>query len=145
MYTIKTYKGFSLIELLIAVAIITMTISITSVIYSNYVHNVQKVNARSTLYSELLEVSDSIRKYISLEQLKKGNFDNNSVKCYWEVIDTVTSKGFSADIETGKKITGGEKLNLHTAKVICSHDSKEISPFSLKVLEIISSQSDSLQ
>ncbi|KPV96729.1 hypothetical protein AN214_01189 [Pseudoalteromonas sp. P1-9] len=130
----RCLNGFSLIELLIAVTIITMTIALTNVVYANYVQNDQRFNNRSELYADLLEITDEVRALIQQDSEKKGLINVNNTECEWLVVDSKSKQGLNFDLETGSVSGGGITYYLDQVEVSCSNLTYQLKPFSVQVL-----------
>lgn len=130
----RSINGFSLIELLIAVTIITMTIALTNVVYANYVQNDQRFNNRNELYADLLEVSDQIRILIQEDSIKKGLVKVNNTNCDWLVVDSKSKQGLNFDLETGSVSGGGITYYLDQVEISCSNLAYQLKPFPMQVL-----------
>ena len=92
MYNQIRKRGFSLIELLISVTLITTIIALTNVIYSNYVASDLRFSERSQLYTDLPEVTDVIRHKISRLNEVRGSETVNSTQCDWSQTDSQKNK-----------------------------------------------------
>lgn len=132
----KQLAGFSLIELLIAVSIITMTIALTNVIYANFVQNDQRFSARSEMYADLLELTDEVRELVKNSDDDKGKLTLNDTECEWLVISTDEKQGMSFDLETGRASSGGINYLLITTELTCDNRDYELKPFEIMVLKI---------
>lgn len=132
----KQLTGFSLIELLIAVSIITMTIALTNVIYANFVQNDQRFSTRSEMYSDLLELTDEVRELVKNSDDDKGKLTLNDTECEWLVIRTDEKQGMSFDLETGRASSGGINYLLITTELTCDNRDYELKPFEIMVLKI---------
>ncbi|MFY8352762.1 type IV pilin protein [Pseudoalteromonas sp. SSM20] len=132
----KQLTGFSLIELLIAVSIITMTIALTNVIYANFVQNDQRFSARSEMYADLLELTDEVREVVKNSEDEKGKGTLNSTECDWQIVRSDKKKGFNFDLETGKTTSGGVNYFLQAIELSCKNNNFEIKPFEISVLKI---------
>lgn len=132
----KQLAGFSLIELLIAVSIITMTIALTNVIYANFVQNDKRFSARSEMYADLLELTDEVRELVKNSDDDKGKLTLNDTECEWLVIRTDEKQGMSFDLETGRASSGGINYLLITTELTCDNRDYEFKPFEIMVLKI---------
>lgn len=132
----KQLTGFSLIELLIAVSIITMTIALTNVIYANFVQNDQRFSSRSEMYADLLELTDEVRELVKNSDDDKGKLTLNDTECEWLVIRTDEKQGMSFDLETGRASSGGINYLLITTELTCDNRDYELKPFEIMVLKI---------
>ena len=132
----KQLTGFSLIELLIAVSIITMTIALTNVIYANFVQNDQRFSSRSEMYADLLELTDEVRELVKNSDDDKGKLTLNDTECEWLVIRTDEKQGMSFDLETGRASSGGINYLLITTELTCDNRDYELKPFEITVLKI---------
>ncbi|TMO83630.1 type IV pilin protein [Pseudoalteromonas spongiae] len=132
----RQLAGFSLIELLIAVSIITMTIALTNVIYANFVQNDQRFSARSEMYADLLELTDEVRELVKNSDDDKGKLILNDTECEWLVIRTDEKQGMSFDLETGRASSGGINYLLITTELTCDNRDYELKPFEIMVLKI---------
>jgi prepilin-type N-terminal cleavage/methylation domain-containing protein len=132
----KQLTGFSLIELLIAVSIITMTIALTNVIYANFVQNDQRFSTRSEMYADLLELTDEVRELVKNSDDDKGKLTLNDTECEWLVIRTDEKQGMSFDLETGRASSGGINYLLITTELTCDNRDYELKPFEIMVLKI---------
>lgn len=132
----KQLIGFSLIELLIAVSIITMTIALTNVIYANYVQNDKRFSSRSEMYADLLELTDEVRELIKSANDEKGEVTLNSTKCDWQLVRSEEKQGMSFDLETGRTSSVGVSYFLITTELTCRNDVYEIKPFEISVLRV---------
>ncbi len=129
-------SGFSLIELLISVTIITMTIALTNLIYANYVQNDIRFASRSDLYMELPDLVEQIRHKIKQEYLEKGELIHNQTVCNWTTENKQEAGTVSFNAEIGKAVNSAEQMYLYHLLVNCELAEYKHPPFLIKVLVI---------
>ena len=135
MFKIKG-SGFSLIELLISVTIITMTIALTNLIYANYVQNDIRFANRSGLYLELPDAVEQIRQKVQQEFQERGELTHNQTVCHWTTENKLEGSKISFNAEAGKAVSSADKMYLYQVLVSCELAEYNHPPFSIKVLVI---------
>ncbi|KJY95000.1 prepilin-type N-terminal cleavage/methylation domain-containing protein [Pseudoalteromonas ruthenica] len=114
-------KGFSLVELLVAVTIATMAIALTQLIYSNFVNFEIKASKRINELESVLTLRDEI--IIALEdEQRSGTIELLGKQCNWssEKREQYTPSRF--DIDAGGYINSRYSYQLIDVEFSCVKD-----------------------
>lgn len=125
--------GFSLIELLVAISILSMAIALANVVYANYVNTDAKFARQALFYSNLSEATDFVRARFKQGE-ETGAVDVSGLHCRWSLIERTASKRKVHNVETGAVAESGETYYLNTIEIACSADEREIDTIKIKVL-----------
>ena len=129
----KKRLGFSLIELLVSISILSMAIALANVVYANYVNSDAKFARQASYYANLPEVADQVRNRFKQGE-ETGNIQVSSLICDWNLKETTASKRRVYSVESGRVAESGETYYLNTIKITCSESEKLIEAIHIKVL-----------
>ncbi len=128
-------SGFTLVELLISIVIITITISLANLVYANYVRMDEKFTNKSKYYAELPEMTDQIR--LEVKQSKDaGELKIDLLNCNWNVSNKIEDSAKSFDLNIGREVKGDITYILNTVDINCSIKESVFTPYQIKVLTL---------
>lgn len=126
-------NGFSLIELIVATAIVTLAISLANLVYANYVSMDEKFAVQANYYSSLPELADEVREKFK-NGLDSGTVSSGVVNCEWSLSNQEVSKQKVFNFNSGTFAESGETYFLNHVAIQCAVGARKLEPIVIKVL-----------